>query len=172
MPMSTTARLPPPFFTSVHQYWRIARTAGRGVRSDMLTEQQRRELDWKTDGLPAIVQHAASRSIDAGLYEPQALDKNHWNPPCHVLLTHENSGGPKAKPQAMCRMSSHVAIAITTLLVLAVPCRADLPQRRTSSCFGDAGHQWLFLYQLEQLLAERKTADPASSYTRNQRQRH
>ncbi|VEB57621.1 phosphoribosyl-AMP cyclohydrolase / phosphoribosyl-ATP pyrophosphohydrolase [Salmonella enterica subsp. enterica] len=35
----------------------------------------------------------------------------------------------------------------------------------TSSCFGDASHQWLFLYQLEQLLAERKTTDPASSYT-------
>ncbi|MGY8149732.1 phosphoribosyl-ATP diphosphatase, partial [Klebsiella pneumoniae] len=26
-------------------------------------------------------------------------------------------------------------------------------------------HQWLFLYQLEQLLAERKHADPESSYT-------
>ncbi|HHL6788031.1 TPA: phosphoribosyl-ATP diphosphatase, partial [Escherichia coli] len=35
----------------------------------------------------------------------------------------------------------------------------------TSSCFGDVHHQWHFLYQLEQLLAERKHADPASSYT-------
>ncbi|XPE39463.1 hypothetical protein ACNKHS_12320 [Shigella flexneri] len=33
----------------------------------------------------------------------------------------------------------------------------------TSSCFGQASHQWLFLYQLEQLLAERKSADPESS---------
>ena len=29
----------------------------------------------------------------------------------------------------------------------------------------EASHQWLFLYQLEQLLAERKSADPESSYT-------
>ena len=38
----------------------------------MLTEQQRRELDWeKTDGLmPVIVQHAVSgESANAGLYE-------------------------------------------------------------------------------------------------------
>lgn len=35
----------------------------------------------------------------------------------------------------------------------------------TSSCFGDTAHQWLFLYQLEQLLAERKSADPETSYT-------
>ncbi|WP_252706423.1 phosphoribosyl-ATP diphosphatase, partial [Shigella flexneri] len=35
----------------------------------------------------------------------------------------------------------------------------------TSSCFGNTAHQWLFLYQLEQLLAERKYADPETSYT-------
>lgn len=35
----------------------------------------------------------------------------------------------------------------------------------TSSCFGNTAHQWLFLYQLEQLLAERKSADPETSYT-------
>ncbi len=40
----------------------------------------------------------------------------------------------------------------------------DLPEG-TSSCFGDTAHQWLFLYQLEQLLAERKSADPETSYT-------
>ncbi|MCU9667676.1 phosphoribosyl-ATP diphosphatase, partial [Escherichia coli] len=35
----------------------------------------------------------------------------------------------------------------------------------TSSCFGDTAHQWLFLDQLEQQLAERKSADPETSYT-------
>ena len=34
----------------------------------------------------------------------------------------------------------------------------QLLRRRTA-------HQWLFLYQLEQLLAERKSADPETSYT-------
>ncbi|VTN10210.1 bifunctional phosphoribosyl-AMP cyclohydrolase /phosphoribosyl-ATP pyrophosphatase protein [Raoultella terrigena] len=42
---------------------------------------------------------------------------------------------------------------------------AQTCHKGTSSCFGEAGHQWLFLYQLEQLLAERKHADPESSYT-------
>ncbi len=46
-----------------------------------------------------------------------------------------------------------------TLLVLVNPIGPTC-HKGTSSCFGDASHQWLFLYQLEQLLAERKTADP------------
>ena len=44
----------------------------------MLTEQQRRELDWeKTDGLmPVIVQHAVSGEVlMLGYMNPQALDK-------------------------------------------------------------------------------------------------
>jgi len=51
-----------------------------------------------------------------------------------------------------------------TLLVLANPIGPTC-HKGTSSCFGDVHHQWHFLYQLEQLLAERKHADPASSYT-------
>ena len=44
----------------------------------MLTEQQRRELDWKkTDGLmPVIVQHAVSGEVlMLGYMTPEALDK-------------------------------------------------------------------------------------------------
>ena len=44
----------------------------------MLTEQQRRELDWeKTDGLmPVIVQHAVSGEVlMLGYMNPEALDK-------------------------------------------------------------------------------------------------
>lgn len=51
-----------------------------------------------------------------------------------------------------------------TLLVLANPI-GQPPHKGTGSCFGDTAHQWLFLYQLEQLLAERKSADPETSYT-------
>ncbi len=50
-----------------------------------------------------------------------------------------------------------------TLLVLVNPIGPTC-HKGTTSCFGETGHQWLFLYQLEQLLAERKHADP-SSYT-------
>ncbi|WP_337227041.1 phosphoribosyl-ATP diphosphatase, partial [Escherichia coli] len=51
-----------------------------------------------------------------------------------------------------------------TLLLLANPIGPTC-HKGTSSCFGDTAHQWLFLYQLEQLLAERKSADPETSYT-------
>ncbi len=59
-----------------------------------------------------------------------------------------------------------------TLLVLVNPIGPTC-HKGTTSCFGETGHQWLFLYQLEQLLAERKHADPESSYTAEAvRQRH
>ncbi|XPE64732.1 hypothetical protein ACNKHU_12305 [Shigella flexneri] len=32
----------------------------------------------------------------------------------------------------------------------------------TSSCFGDTAHQWLFLYQLERLLARTKICRPGN----------
>jgi len=52
-----------------------------------------------------------------------------------------------------------------TLLVLVNPVGPTC-HTGTTSCFGEEkNHQWLFLYQLEQLLAARKSADPASSYT-------
>ena len=35
----------------------------------------------------------------------------------------------------------------------------------TRSCFSPATPDWAFLFQLEQLLGERKNADPKSSYT-------
>ncbi|XNM47100.1 phosphoribosyl-ATP diphosphatase [Escherichia coli] len=51
-----------------------------------------------------------------------------------------------------------------TLLLLANPIGPTC-HKGTSSCFGDTAHQWLFLYQLEQLLAERNLPNPETSYT-------
>ena len=48
-----------------------------------------------------------------------------------------------------------------TLLVLANPIGPTC-HKGTTSCFGETGHQWLFLYQLEQLLAERKSRRPGN----------
>lgn len=71
----------------------------------MLTEQQRRELDWeKTDGLmPAIVQHAVSGEVlMLGYMNPQALDKTIESG--NVTFSHVRNSvyGPKAKPRAIC----------------------------------------------------------------------
>ncbi|MFH6837160.1 phosphoribosyl-AMP cyclohydrolase, partial [Acinetobacter baumannii] len=51
-----------------------------------------------------------------------------------------------------------------TLLALALP---DGPtcHKGTQSCFAPAQSDWGFLFELETLLKERKTASPESSYT-------
>ncbi len=57
----------------------------------MLTEQQRRELDWeKTDGLmPVIVQHAVSGEVlMLGYMNPEASGQNHRKRQSHLLLAH------------------------------------------------------------------------------------
>lgn len=135
----------------------------------MLNEQQRARLDFaKTDGLlPAIVQHAVSGEVlMLGYMNEAALDAT------------EQSGRvtfysrTKARLWTKGETSGHYlnVVSITpdcdndTLLVLATP-NGPTCHLGTTSCFGDAHHQWHFLWQLEQLLAARKTADPESSYT-------
>ncbi|AUH01136.1 bifunctional phosphoribosyl-AMP cyclohydrolase/phosphoribosyl-ATP diphosphatase HisIE [Pectobacteriaceae bacterium C52] len=135
----------------------------------MLSEQQRSQLDWqKTDGmLPAIVQHAISGEVlMLGYMNQEAL---------HVT---EESGKVTFFSRTKQRLwtkgesSGHFlhVVSITpdcdndTLLVLANPIGPTCHLGNTS-CFSPASSEWQFLYQLEQLLAERKNADPASSYT-------
>lgn len=135
----------------------------------MLTERQLSQLDWeKTDGLlPAVVQHAVSGEVlmlgymdKAALAKTQEIGK--------VTFFSRTKGRLWTKGESSGHFLNVVSIAPDcdndTLLVLANPIGPTC-HTGTSSCFGDTSHQWLFLYQLEQLLAERKTADPESSYT-------
>lgn len=135
----------------------------------MLTEQQLSQLDWvKTDGMmPAIVQHAVSGEVLMhGYMNQEALAKTleigkvtFWSRTKQRLWTKGES-------------SEHFlnVVSITpdcdndTLLVLVHPVGPTC-HRGTSSCFSPAASDWSFLYQLEQILAERKHADPKSSYT-------
>ncbi|MGL9721702.1 bifunctional phosphoribosyl-AMP cyclohydrolase/phosphoribosyl-ATP diphosphatase HisIE [Symbiopectobacterium sp.] len=135
----------------------------------MLSQQQKAQLDWeKTDGMiPAIVQHAVSGEVLMLGYMNQA-----------ALETTEQSGKVTFYSRTKQRLwtkgesSGHFlnVVSITpdcdndSLLVLANPIGPTCHQG-TSSCFAPAQHEWLFLHQLEQLLASRKQADPASSYT-------
>ncbi|WP_440863769.1 bifunctional phosphoribosyl-AMP cyclohydrolase/phosphoribosyl-ATP diphosphatase HisIE [Symbiopectobacterium purcellii] len=135
----------------------------------MLSQQQKAQLDWeKTDGMiPAIVQHAVSGEVLMLGYMNQA-----------ALDTTEQSGKVTFYSRTKQRLwtkgesSGHFlnVASITpdcdndSLLVLADPIGPTCHQG-TSSCFAPAQHEWLFLHQLEQLLASRKQADPASSYT-------
>lgn len=135
----------------------------------MLTEQQLSQLDWvKTDGMmPAIVQHAVSGEVLMhGYMNQEALAKTleigkvtFWSRTKQRLWTKGES-------------SEHFlnVVSITpdcdndTLLVLVNPVGPTC-HRGTTSCFSPAATDWTFLYQLEQVLAERKHADPKSSYT-------
>ncbi|MEJ4044802.1 bifunctional phosphoribosyl-AMP cyclohydrolase/phosphoribosyl-ATP diphosphatase HisIE [Erwinia sp. SLM-02] len=135
----------------------------------MLTEQQLAKLDWvKTDGMmPAVVQHAVSGEVLMhGYMNQEALDKTlssgkvtFWSRTRQRLWTKGET-------------SEHFlnVVSITpdcdndTLLVLVNPVGPTC-HLGTSSCFSPAASDWTFLYQLEQLLAERKHADPKSSYT-------
>ena len=135
----------------------------------MLTKQQCRELDWeKTDGLmPVIVQHAVSGEVlMLGYMNPEALDKTIESG--KVTFFSRTKQRLWTKGETSGNFLNVVNIAPDcdndTLLVLANPIGPTC-HKGTSSCFGDTAHQWLFLYQLEQLLAERKSADPETSYT-------
>jgi phosphoribosyl-ATP pyrophosphohydrolase/phosphoribosyl-AMP cyclohydrolase len=135
----------------------------------VLTEQQKNQLDWeKTDNLmPAIVQHAVSGEVLMLGYMNQ-----------EALAATEQSGKVTFFSRTKQRLwtkgesSGHFlnVVSITpdcdndTLLILVNPIGPTCHLGNTS-CFYPANSDWGFLYQLEQLLAERKTASPDSSYT-------
>ncbi|EFE93656.1 bifunctional phosphoribosyl-AMP cyclohydrolase/phosphoribosyl-ATP diphosphatase HisIE [Serratia odorifera] len=135
----------------------------------MLTEQQKNRLDWQKTGqlMPAIVQHAVSGEVLMLGYMNQ-----------EALAATEQSGKVTFFSRSKQRLwtkgesSGNVlnVVSITpdcdndTLLILARPIGPTC-HLGNSSCFHPANSDWGFLYQLEQLLAERKHADPSSSYT-------
>lgn len=135
----------------------------------MLTEQQLALLDWdKTGGMmPVIVQHNVSGEVLMhGYMNPAALDKTLAEGNVTFFSRTKNRLWTKGET------SGHFlqVVSITpdcdndTLLVLANPIGPTC-HLGTTSCFSPAAPEWTFLYQLEQLLASRKTADPESSYT-------
>ncbi|MGD8105581.1 bifunctional phosphoribosyl-AMP cyclohydrolase/phosphoribosyl-ATP diphosphatase HisIE [Pantoea sp. FN0302] len=135
----------------------------------MLTEQQLSQLDWEKTGgmMPVIVQHQVSGEVLMhGYMNPEALEKTLreqkvtlWSRTKQRLWTKGETSGHFLN-----------VVSITpdcdndTLLVLANPIGPTC-HLGTTSCFSPAAPDWTFLYQLEQLLAERKQADPDSSYT-------
>lgn len=135
----------------------------------MLTPDDIAALDWKkTDNLiPAIIQHAVSGEVlmlgymnqDALNTTQQSGKVTFWSRTKQRLWTKGESSGHFLLVEqitADCDQDS--------LLILARP-QGPTCHKGTSSCFSPAASDWQFLWQLEQLLASRKTADPSSSYT-------
>lgn len=135
----------------------------------MLTEQQRQQLNFaKGDGLlPAIVQHADSgKVLMLGYMNPQALTATEksgnvtfYSRSKQRLWTKGESSGHLLQVISISTDCDH-----DTLLIQALPCGPTC-HLGTVSCFADNHHRWYFLWQLQQLLAERKTTSPDHSYT-------
>ncbi|MBP2167463.1 phosphoribosyl-ATP pyrophosphohydrolase/phosphoribosyl-AMP cyclohydrolase [Erwinia toletana] len=135
----------------------------------MLTQQQLSSLDWvKTDGMmPVVVQHRVSGEVLMhGYMNQEALSKTlsegnvtFFSRTKQRLWTKGETSGHFLKVASITPDCDN-----DTLLVLADPIGPTC-HKGTSSCFSPAAADWTFLYQLEQLLAERKHADPESSYT-------
>ncbi|HDL6607967.1 bifunctional phosphoribosyl-AMP cyclohydrolase/phosphoribosyl-ATP diphosphatase HisIE [Yersinia sp. 22-579] len=135
----------------------------------MLSEQQINQLDWeKVDNLmPAIVQHAVSGEV---------LMMGYMNK--EALAVTEETGKVTFFSRTKQRLwtkgesSGHFLNVVNiypdcdndTLLILVNPIGPTC-HLGNNSCFAPAASDWGFLYQLEQLLASRKSVDPASSYT-------
>ncbi|HEN3616057.1 TPA: bifunctional phosphoribosyl-AMP cyclohydrolase/phosphoribosyl-ATP diphosphatase HisIE [Yersinia enterocolitica] len=135
----------------------------------MLSEQQINQLDWeKVDNLmPAIVQHAVSGEV---------LMMGYMNK--EALAVTEETGKVTFFSRTKQRLwtkgesSGHFLNVVNiypdcdndTLLILVNPIGPTC-HLGNNSCFAPAASDWGFLYQLEQLLSSRKSADPASSYT-------
>ncbi|QBH96687.1 bifunctional phosphoribosyl-AMP cyclohydrolase/phosphoribosyl-ATP diphosphatase HisIE [Limnobaculum zhutongyuii] len=135
----------------------------------MLTQQQHSQLDWeKVDGMmPAIVQHAVSGEVlMLGYMNLEALHATEqsgkvtfFSRTKQRLWTKGESSGNFLNVVSMTPDCDN-----DSLLILANPVGPTC-HNGTSSCFAPAETEWTFLYQLEQLLASRKQADPATSYT-------
>lgn len=135
----------------------------------MLTEQQKAKLDWaKTDNLmPAIVQHAVSGEVlMLGYMDQAALDVTKQTG--KVTFFSRTKQRLWTKGESSGNFLNVVSITPDcdndTLLILANPIGPTC-HLGNDSCFHPASSDWGFLYQLEQLLASRKTASPDSSYT-------
>ncbi|WP_415270518.1 bifunctional phosphoribosyl-AMP cyclohydrolase/phosphoribosyl-ATP diphosphatase HisIE [Buttiauxella agrestis] len=117
--------------------------------------------------MPVIVQHAKSGEVlMLGYMNPQALAQTIESG--KVTFFSRTKQRLWTKGETSGNFLNVVKIASDcdndTLLVLVNPIGPTC-HLGTSSCFGETHHDWLFLYQLEELLASRKTADPESSYT-------
>ncbi|MFQ0828486.1 bifunctional phosphoribosyl-AMP cyclohydrolase/phosphoribosyl-ATP diphosphatase HisIE [Serratia fonticola] len=135
----------------------------------MLTEQQKAKLDWaKTDNLmPAIVQHAVSGEVlMLGYMDQAALDVTEQTG--KVTFFSRTKQRLWTKGESSGNFLNVVSITPDcdndTLLILVNPIGPTC-HLGNDSCFHPASSDWGFLYQLEQLLASRKTASPDSSYT-------
>lgn len=135
----------------------------------MLTQNDIETLDWdKNAGLiPAVIEDAVSgRVLMLAYMNREALQKTLETK--RVTFFSRSKGRLWTKGETSGNFLNLVDLAADcdkdTLLVTVI---AEGPACHlgTTSCFGDLQSRWQFLRDLEVLLASRKGADPATSYT-------
>lgn len=135
----------------------------------MLTLEQINQLDWQKVGdlMPVIIQHAVSGDVlMLGYMNKEALE--------HTITTGKVTFYSRTKARLWTKgeTSGHFLELVDiapdcdhdSLLILVYPLGPTC-HNGTKSCFSPAQSEWGFLFELEQLLASRKNADPNSSYT-------
>jgi len=139
------------------------------VKTCLLTDEQISQLDWeKVDNLmPAIIQHAVSGEVlMLGYMNQEALSVTQSS----GKVTFYSRTKERLWTKGETSENYLNVVSITpdcdndTLLILVNPVGPTC-HKGNNSCFHPAETDWAFLYQLEELLASRKTADPESSYT-------
>ncbi|MFQ1012434.1 bifunctional phosphoribosyl-AMP cyclohydrolase/phosphoribosyl-ATP diphosphatase HisIE [Gilliamella apicola] len=128
-----------------------------------------KQLDWqKVDNLmPVIIQHYVSGDVlMLGYMNQEALSQTQTSG--KVTFYSRTKQRLWTKGETSGNFLNVVSITPDcdndTLLVLADPIGPTC-HTGTNSCFASAKTQWGFLFELEQLIADRKNADPKSSYT-------
>jgi phosphoribosyl-ATP pyrophosphohydrolase/phosphoribosyl-AMP cyclohydrolase len=143
--------------------------SNQDVKTGLLTDEQISQLDWKkVDNLmPAIIQHAVSGEVlMLGYMNQEALGVTQSS----GKVTFYSRTKERLWTKGETSENYLNVVSITpdcdndTLLVLVNPVGPTC-HKGNNSCFHPAETDWAFLYQLEELLASRKTADPESSYT-------
>lgn len=127
------------------------------------------QLDWqKVDNLmPVIIQHYVSGDVlMLGYMNQSALSQTLASG--KVTFYSRTKARLWTKGETSGNFLNVISISTDcdndTLLILVDPVGATC-HTGSNSCFANAQTQWGFLYQLEQLIASRKNADPKSSYT-------
>ena len=143
--------------------------SNQDVKTGLLTGEQISQLDWeKVDNLmPAIIQHAVSGEVlMLGYMNQEALSVTQSS----GKVTFYSRTKERLWTKGETSENYLNVVSITpdcdndTLLILVNPVGPTC-HKGNNSCFHPAETDWAFLYQLEELLASRKTADPESSYT-------
>ncbi len=135
-------------------------------------EQISERVDWeKVDGLvPAIIQdYNSSQVLMMGYMNPEALEKTHQSGNVTFYSRTKQRLWTKGETSGNVLQLRDIALDCDrdTLLIKVEPVGPTCHLGTTTCWDGDKPleTQMVWLHQLEQLLAERKSADPDSSYT-------